>query len=58
MDTDDAQGEQSVMKQVNRGCADWQAMEGMFRGGGSLTEALLEERAAEKAHDDARAKGH
>jgi len=29
----------------------------MLRGGESLTKSLLEDRAAEKAHDDARAQG-
>jgi AbrB family looped-hinge helix DNA binding protein len=51
----DVQGEQLVMKRVDRSYPDWLTMEGMFRGGDSLTAALLEERAAEKAHDDARA---
>jgi AbrB family looped-hinge helix DNA binding protein len=53
----DVQGEQLVMKRVDRNYSDWRTMEGMLRGGESLTEALLEERAAEKAHDDARAQG-
>jgi hypothetical protein len=55
MDPDDAQGERSVMQQVNRDYPDWRTMEGMVRGGESLTKALEEERAAEVAHDDARA---
>ncbi len=35
----------------------WRSMRGMARGGESLTKALIEERAAEKAHDDARVQG-
>lgn len=31
---------------------DWRTMEGMARGGASLTQALMEERASEKARDD------
>jgi AbrB family looped-hinge helix DNA binding protein len=50
----DVQGEQLVMKRVNRRYPDWRTMEGMLRGGESLTQALLDERAAERAHDDAR----
>lgn len=56
MTSDDGkQGEQLVIKRVDRNYPDWRAMEGMVRGGESLTEALTEERAAETAHDDARA---
>jgi hypothetical protein len=33
---------------------DWRKMRGMARGNDSLTEALLKERASEKAHDDSR----
>jgi AbrB family looped-hinge helix DNA binding protein len=54
----DVQGETLVMKRAVRDFPDWRTMRGMARGGPSLTKALLEERAAEKAHDDARAKGH
>ena len=32
---------------------DWRTMRGMARGGESLTQALMEERAAELAHDHA-----
>jgi len=53
----DVQGEQLVIKRVDRDYPDWRTMRGMARGGESLTEALLKERAAERAHDDARAKG-
>jgi AbrB family looped-hinge helix DNA binding protein len=54
----DVRGESLVMKRVVRNFLDWRTMRGMARGGPSLTKALLEERAAEKAHDDARVKGH
>ncbi len=53
----DVQGESMIMKRLVRSYPDWRTMEGMARGGQSLTQALMEERAAEKAHDDARAKG-
>ena len=56
MTTDDAQGEELVASRVVRNYPDWRTMEGMARGGESLTKALLEERAAERAHDDARAR--
>jgi len=49
----DVQGDTLVMKKV-RELPDWRTMEGMAKGGGSLTKALEEERAAEKAHYDAR----
>jgi AbrB family looped-hinge helix DNA binding protein len=49
----DVQGETLVMKKV-RELPDWRTMEGMAKGGGSLTKALEEERAAEKTHYDAR----
>lgn len=45
-------------KRAVRNFPDWRTMRGMARGGPSLTKALIEERAAEKAHDDARVKGH
>ena len=53
----DVQGESMVMKRLVRNYPDWRTMEGMARGGESLTQALMEERAAEKAHDDARVQG-
>jgi len=53
----DVQDEQLVMKRVDRSYPDWRTMRGMVRGGESLTKALEEDRAAEIAHDDARAKG-
>jgi AbrB family looped-hinge helix DNA binding protein len=54
----DVQGEAVVLKRAVRDFPNWRTMRGMARGGGSLTKALIEERAAEKAHDDARVKGH
>jgi bifunctional DNA-binding transcriptional regulator/antitoxin component of YhaV-PrlF toxin-antitoxin module len=50
----DVQGEALVMKRVVREFPNWRTMEGMAKGGGSLTKALEEERAAENAHYDAR----
>jgi len=54
----DVRGESLIMKRAVRNFPDWRTMRGMARGGPSLTKALLEERASEKAHDDARLKGH
>jgi AbrB family looped-hinge helix DNA binding protein len=54
----DVQGEAVIMKRAGWGFPDWRTMRGMARGGPSLTKALLEERATEKAHDDAFAKSH
>ena len=53
----DVQGEALVMKRLVLNYPDWRTMRGMARGGESLTKALMEERAAEKAHDDARVQG-
>jgi AbrB family looped-hinge helix DNA binding protein len=53
----DVQGEAIVMKPLAEIYPDWRTMEGMAKGGESLTKALMEERAAELAHDEARAKG-
>jgi hypothetical protein len=53
----DIQGEQLVMKRVDHNYPDSRTMEGMLRGGERLTKALEEDRAAERAHDDERAKG-
>ena len=52
----DIQGEAAVMKRAVGNFPDWHTMRGMARGGSSLTKALLEERAAEKARDHARIK--
>jgi AbrB family looped-hinge helix DNA binding protein len=51
----DVQGDALVMKRINY--PDWRTMRGMARGGESLTEALMEERAAEVRHDNARIQG-
>jgi AbrB family looped-hinge helix DNA binding protein len=51
----DVQGDALVMKRLNN--PDWRTMEGMARGGESFTEALMEERAAEVRHDNARIQG-
>jgi bifunctional DNA-binding transcriptional regulator/antitoxin component of YhaV-PrlF toxin-antitoxin module len=50
----DVQGEALVMKRLVQSYPDWRTMRGMARGGESLTQALMEERAAELAHDHAR----
>ncbi len=50
----DVQGETLVMRRTVSGFPDWKTMRGMARGGESLTKALIEERAAELAQDDAR----
>jgi AbrB family looped-hinge helix DNA binding protein len=54
----DVIGESLVLKRVVSEFPDWRTMRGMARGGESLTKALMEERAADKAHDEARIKGH
>ncbi len=53
----DVQGERLVIKRVNPDSPGWQTMEGMLRGGESLTKASEKGRAAERAHDDAHAQG-
>ena len=50
----DVQGEALVMKRLVRKFPDWRTMRGMAKGGESLTKALMEDRAAELAHDSAR----
>ena len=50
----DVQGEALVMKRLVRNYPDWHTMRGMAKGGESLTNALMEDRAAEVAHDHAR----
>ena len=47
-------GESLVAKPMAGNYPDWRTMRGMARGGESLTKALMEERAAEHAHYDAR----
>jgi AbrB family looped-hinge helix DNA binding protein len=53
----EVKGESLIMKPIVKGLPDWRTMEGMARGGESLTNALIEERAGENAHYDARVKG-
>lgn len=54
----DVQGDSLVIKVIKRiNLPDWRTMQGMARGGESLTEALMEERAAEVRHDNARIQG-
>ena len=50
----DVQGEALVMKRFVPNYPDWRTMRGMAKGGDSLTKALMEDRAAELAHDSAR----
>jgi AbrB family looped-hinge helix DNA binding protein len=50
----DVQGEALVLKRVAHELPDWRTMEGMAKGGESLTKALEEDRAAENAHYDVR----
>lgn len=54
----DIHGATLVMRRVVSKFPPWQTMRGMSKGGGSLTKALEEERAAEVAHDEARIKQH
>jgi AbrB family looped-hinge helix DNA binding protein len=50
----DVQGEALVMRRLVRSFPDWHTMQGMVRGGESLTRALEDEHRAELARDDAR----
>ena len=50
----DVQGEALVMKRLVPNDPDWRTMRGMAKGRESLTKALMEDRAAELAHDNAR----
>ena len=52
--TIDVQGEILLLKRVVSNYPDWRTMRGMAAGGESLTKALMEERAADLAHDNAR----
>ena len=49
----DVQGEALVMKRLVRNYPDWRTMQGMVRGGASLTQALEAEHRAELAREDA-----
>jgi AbrB family looped-hinge helix DNA binding protein len=52
----EVQGETLIMKRVAKKLPHWSTMEGMVKTGPSLTKALEEERAAERAYYDARIK--
>ncbi|MGA7410802.1 MAG: AbrB/MazE/SpoVT family DNA-binding domain-containing protein [Bryobacteraceae bacterium] len=54
----DVQGEALVMKRLVRGFPDWRTMQGMVRGGETLTQSLEAEHCAEIARDDARLQDH
>jgi hypothetical protein len=45
------------MKRLVRNYPDWRTMQGMARGGESLTKALEAEHSAELARDDAQIQG-
>lgn len=53
----DVQGEALVMKRLVRNYPDWRSMQGMVRGGASLTQALEAEHRAELAREDATLQG-
>jgi AbrB family looped-hinge helix DNA binding protein len=48
----DVQGEALVMKRLVRNYPDWRTMQGMVRGGASLTQAIEAEHRAELARED------
>ena len=50
----DVRGEALVMKRLVRNLPDWTKMQGMARGGKSLTQALEAEHRAELAREDAK----
>lgn len=52
----EVQGETLIMKRVDAKLPHWSTMRGMVKSGPSLTKALEEERAAERAYYDARIK--
>ena len=54
----DVQGEALVMKRLVRNFPDWATMQGMARGGESLTQALEAEHRAELAREDAKLEDH
>jgi AbrB family looped-hinge helix DNA binding protein len=53
----DVNGESLVMKRLVSEFPDWRSMQGMAKGGPSLTDALVAERASELARDAARVEG-
>jgi len=52
----DVKGQAMVMRRIVSKYGDWRTMEGMVKSGPSLTRALEQERRAEVARDEARAK--
>jgi antitoxin PrlF len=54
----DVDGEKLVMRRVVKKYPDWRTMEGLAKRPGSLTKALEDERAAERARDDAGFRQH
>ena len=48
------EGDSIVVKRLTGKFPNWRTMRGMFSGGDSLTQALMEERAAELARENAR----
>jgi AbrB family looped-hinge helix DNA binding protein len=50
----DIKGETLIMKKISSAFSDWRTMQGMVRGGPSLTQALEEDHRAELERDDAR----
>ena len=53
----DVQGESLVMRRLVRNHPNWRTMQGMVRGGESLTQSLEAEHRAEMAREDARLRG-
>lgn len=53
----DVQGESLVMRRPVRNHPNWRTMQGMVRGGESLTQSLEAEHRAEMAREDARLLG-
>jgi AbrB family looped-hinge helix DNA binding protein len=53
----DVQGEALVIRPLEGIDPDWRTMEGMARGGETLTQALVQDRSAEQVHDHGRLKG-
>jgi AbrB family looped-hinge helix DNA binding protein len=54
----DVEGEALVLKRLVRNYPDWRTLQGIARGGESLTQALEAEHRAELARDDARLQSH
>ena len=54
----DVQGEALVMKRFVRNFPDWRTMQGMAKGGESLTKALEADHCDELTREDDRLQGH